>query len=230
MNLRLTYERLKASNQDARITQGSLVSEVLLTGSQQNLQFNLKENQPNAGSNNLTPNEQRLKLSDAFCITNVSIQIRRVTQAGATATATEINQGLLYTFANPNVFTGSGEAAALRSIANGILTVTVNKQQIYTQFPARGFTKIGTSQQGTTTAAIAGPTTYTIARDERNGLIDGFVPLWPTINLQGAWDMIFQLNLGIAQSMGATGNFSNYATLLLDGFLLQNAAKYIFPE
>lgn len=232
MNLKLTYDRLRAANPGARITQGSIVSEQLLNSTATNsINFNLKENQPNSNNSGaITVNEQRLKLSDAFCVTNWSIQIRRVTQAGATATVAEIGGGILYNFVNTTAFTVAAEQTALRNIFNGFLAVTINKQQIYTQYPTRGFENVPTSQKGTTTAAIAGPTTYTIDRDGRDGLTDGFIPLWPTINLQGAWDMSFLLNLPAAVAMGATGNFSNYAVLLLDGYLLQNAANYSFPE
>lgn len=232
MNLKMTYDRLKAVNGDARITQGSIVSEQLLNSTATNsVLFNLKENQPNSNNSGaITVNEQRLKLSDAFCVTSWSIQIRRVVQAGATATVAEIGGGILYNNVNSAVFTAAAEITALQNIFNGFLAVTINKQQIYTQYPCRGFESVPTAQKGTTTAAIAGPVQYLQSRDGRKGLTDGFIPLWPTINLQGAWDMSFLLNLPAAVVMGATGNFSNYATLVLDGFLLQNAAKYNFPE
>ncbi len=232
MNLKMTYDRLKAANPGARITQGGIISENLLNATATNsINFNLKENQPNSNnSGSITVNEQRLKLSDAFCVTSWSIQIRRVTQAGATATLAEIGGGIPYNFVNTTVFTVAAEQTALRNIFNGSLGVTINKQQIYTQYPTRGFENVPTSQKGTTTAAIAGPVAYTIDRDGKKSLTDGFVPLWPTINLQGAWDMNFVLNLPSAVAMGATGNFSNYAVLFLDGFLLQNAANYSFPE
>lgn len=224
MNLKLTLDRLKASNPEARITQGTISSENLLSGASQVISWNVKDNKSNP-----TVNDVLLRQSDAFCVTAMSIQLRRVVQAGATATNAEIAQGKLYTYANTTVFP-STESGFLQTIYNGNLVVTINKNQVYTQFPGRVFEFVPPLQQGQTTAAVTGPTTYTASRDAKKAFVDGFCPLWPTINLQGAWDINFTLNLPASVALNATGNFSNYATLILDGYVLQNAAKYSFPE
>lgn len=224
MNLKLTLDRLKATNPGARITQGTISSDVLLSGSSQVINWNVKDNKSNP-----TVNDVLLRQSDAFCVTAMSIQVRRVIQAGAVATPAEIAQGRLYTYANPVVFPTT-EAGFLQTIYNGNLVVTINKNQVYTQFPGRVFEYVPALQQGQVSAAIAGPVTYPVSRDAKKSLVDGFSPLWPTINLQGAWDIGFTLNLPQSVALNAAGNFSNYATLILDGYVLQNSASYTFPE
>lgn len=225
MNLKLTYDKLKAANQGATITQGSIISEYQMTAATQNVNFAVTQTQkPNPSINDIL-----LKQSDAFCVTAMSVQIRRVTQAGAVATAAEIADGPLYTFANPDVFVTT-EAAAIRTIYNSTMQLVVNKKQIYTQIRGGLFEYVPNLQQGQVSAAIAGPVTYPVRRDAKKALVDGFFPLWPTINLSGAWDVNFQLNLPASVNMTAAGNFQNRLVLVLDGFLLQNSAQYTFPD
>lgn len=123
MNLKLTLDRLKATNPGARITQGTISSDVLLSGSSQVINWNVKDNKSNP-----TVNDVLLRQSDAFCVTAMSIQVRRVIQAGAVATPAEIAQGRLYTYANPVVFPTT-EARFLQTIYNGNLVVTINKNR-----------------------------------------------------------------------------------------------------
>ena len=84
---------------------------------------------------------------------------------------------------------------------------------------------MNTSQYGTQSAT----TFQTAQSEEQYGVNGGLVALEPTINMQGSWTMAFQLVPPAALDMTGTSSI-NFVSLVLDGFLLQNAASYNFAE
>lgn len=224
-NLETTLAYIRSKNPDAAITQGFLRSDIVLSANVQTLNFNLTVNNPNSGSANLTAKERpfRLKLSDAFCVTAMGIWL--YSYPAAAPTDAQFGSSIDYSY--PNLTALGAGSTNMEALYNGALTVTINKEQIFTQFPTRYFRKVSTAQLGATTAAIAGPVVYTTPYDEQTGYESGFYPITPTINLQGAWDMQFQLSLPAGYDMTAASRVS-YCSLALQGYLLPNCAQYEF--
>lgn len=222
-NLTTAYEKLKEKNPKARITQSYLRSDVIL-GTAQTINFALLANQAM-----ISAKEIRLQMSDAFCVTAWTIKLYKSADTAAPLTAANVAKAIDYNYPQPAVFTASNEAANLENIYNSSMQVTINKNVIFSAYPCYKFRRVNQSQLGTTTAVLAGPTAYTIASEQQAGVDNGLVGLTPTFNLQGAWNMQFTLNCPASTAMAGTSS-TNVVSLILEGFLLQNAAQYFFPE
>ncbi len=212
-NLQFVREILKKNNPGSVITQGFLRSDVLLTASNANITFPflLAQSQATVKCYPLNP-------ADAFCVTAMSLKIYKSADT-ASPTATNISKTIDYSYPNPSVFSKSGEAANLESLYNGVMKVTINNNVVFSQFPVFKFRRVNTSQQGTQSA-----TTFQATQsEEQNGLANGLVPLEPTINMLGNWTMQFQLIPPAALDLTGTTS-TNYVSLILDGFLLQQGA------
>lgn len=218
-NLQFVYETLKKKNPGAIITQGFLRSDVQLTASNSNINFSFLQTQ-----NITTVKCQTLQPADAFCVTAMALKIYKSTDI-ATPSAANVAKTIDYSYPQPSVFSKSGESANLESLFNGNLQVTIQKRVIFSQFPAYKFRRVNTSQYGTQSAT----TFQTAQSEEQYGVNGGLVALEPTINMQGSWTMAFQLVPPAALDMTGTSSI-NFVSLVLDGFLLQNAASYNFAE
>ena len=213
-NKQFVRQILKTNNPNTVITEGFLRSDVLLTSSNANITFPflLAQSQATAKCYPLNP-------ADGFCVTAMSLKIYKSADTAAPSTATNIAKTIDYSYPNPSVFSKSGEAANLESLYNALMKVTINNNVIFSQYPVFKFRRVNTSQQGTQSA-----TTFQATQsEEQNGLANGLVPLEPTINMLGNWTMVFQLIPPAALDLTGTTS-TNYISLILDGFLLQQGA------
>jgi len=217
-NLQYVKEVLKKANPNAVITQGYLRNDIALAASNANLTFQLLQSQ-----NQSTVKCMPLQAADGFCVTAMSIKIYK----SVDGTPANIAQTIDFSYPNPKVFTKAGEASNLESIFNGYMSVTIQKKQIFSQFPMWKFRRVNTSQQGSQTGINATPAYSIVTSEEQNGAWNGLVPLEPTINLQGGWTCNFQVIPPASLDLTGTSS-TNYISLILDGFLLQNCATYDF--
>lgn len=212
--IRAIYNAIRKSRPDCVVTWSYLRTEVVLTGASGVIKFPILTNdQPGANIN-----ERRLNISDEFQVIQFGIFIYK------TPTGQAIDEQILQTYPNPSLFSRSGETRALQALYNGYFTITINRKQIIPYYDAMQFFKVPDSQQGTTTAAIAGPVAYTIANssylDEKWGINESI----PTFKLSGS--VVNDVSL-IANAKDMTGTTStNTAVFFARGFLIQNGAKF----
>lgn len=220
-NTSFVLSELKRKNAPGTvITQSFLRSDVIL-GTSGPVNFAFLQNQ-----SIVSAKEVRLQPSDAFCVTSMALKIyKSADTTGLTNNGVAITVD--YSYPNPAIFTGANEAVNLENLFNGYLSLVVNKSVIYSAFPAYKFRRVNTTQLGVTSAAIAGPVQYKIPTEEQAGVNNGLVSLEPTINLMGSWNLQFTLNCPGNLNLAGTSS-TNVCSLILDGFLLQNAAEYIF--
>ena len=167
--------------------------------------------------------EQRLAITDMFTITHWALYVGRsaAASAGATPTDAQLGQMVLYTNDNPLVFTTTGDN--LRTMYNGSLTVTVDRERLIDGYDLMRFYRSGEAQTGLQQTVTA--TTGTYARDTWQGPNYGMAELDPEITLNGVGQNDITINLPAPVTMIPTGNFSNYAVLVARGIRWQNASK-----
>lgn len=157
--------------------------------------------------------EKLLSQNDKFIVTHVGIAIKKCADTPAGHAVAR-----LYTYLNENVFSQANDAN-IQAVYNGSLKIQRNETVYVPGLDARSFERVPTSQEGTVTAAITGPTTYSTGRDGfENGLF-GYYPIDPFI-ISGDEKNEFTLNLPTSVNMAATSN-ANFVVLLLKGYLLQ---------
>lgn len=185
-----------------------------LLGTQATIDFNVQTNLPN-----VIASEKRLNQSDQFIVTHLGFAIKKI--AAASPTAAQHAVAILYTWVNSNtgLFAGANDAN-IQAIFNGFLEFTVNRKTYVPAIDMRSFERVPESQQGQPLAAIAGPVTYALKRDSfPNGLF-GYFPV-DYIRLNG-YDLITPtITLPSSVAM-AVANESNYAVLLMKGYLASN--------
>jgi len=176
---------------------------------------------------NIVATEQRLQITDLFTITHWSLQLIKV---GTTSTpsAAEISRGILRTYPNPQIFTGTNEADNLMNIYNGNTSVTIDRDKKIDAFDNYRFYRVDTAQQllGMTTAAPAAPTGATAAysRDSYPSPNYAYAELDPNITLNGAGSN--QITVSLPDTSTLTGTTScNFLVLTCRGIKWQNASK-----
>lgn len=212
---RLIYNSLP-KEQGVISSQSYLRLESAVLGTQSEITFNVLNNE---GTVNET--EQRLALTDTFTVTELGIFLMKVTTAGTN------RSGVLHTFPNANVFTGSGESANLQNIYNGYFKATVNGVQYIPKMDMLRFYRVGAAQK------TVGTSTYDATNNTSNKYLEstwdnpnyGFYPLTPQLNLSGAWKNSLAITCPASVAMAGTSS-SNYVVLILRGFLNQNAANF----
>jgi hypothetical protein len=172
--------------------------------------------------------EQRLGITDMFTITNWSIFLVKagLGGGGVVATDAEIAASPLYTWPNPQVFTGSGEAANLMNVYNGFLSVTVDRDRITDNYDAYRFYRVATAQRLIAQAAGTAGTGESLhfQADGWEGPSYGFSTLDPEITLNGAGQNDLVLSLPTAVSLAGTLS-TNFAALICRGIKWQNSSK-----
>jgi hypothetical protein len=217
------YNKVKAQFNGPQhiITQGQLRAEVPLTSGKAfewNLQAtNSEGTQPPATS-------KLLKNNDAFVATDICIAIKQI--AADSPTAAQHAAAILYYYNNPAVFAGAN-AANVGVIYNGYFQWSIDST-IYSQtMPISRFQRVPTSQQGTTSAAIAGPVEYTIARDGIDSALYGFYPLYPYFGFNGTQTMVPSMVLPTTTNFDDASN-SVWAVLMLNGWYISQGADMEF--
>lgn len=216
-SFRATYRALKrkfaVGSSDCIVTPGYLRSEVVL-GTQNSIGFNILVNEGGAARST----ERRLAVSDAFVLTHIGVMIGRLTGAAPETTPGPIE---LETFVNGNVFTVAAEAAALRTMFNGFLTVKVGSITYIEALDVLRFKRAGEAQRGQLIAA--GGAAYSASNfDGMQSLAD----IVPTIQLTGQSKNVVTISLPESAAMGAVAPITNVAAFYGIGFLVQNGANF----
>jgi hypothetical protein len=163
-----------------------------------------------------TVNERRLNISDDFVVTSLGLFIYKIASGAA------VGNGILYTFPNSLVFSGSSEAANLQSIYNGSINVTVNRNEIIPALDCMQFYEVGTAQQSVLTAATGTGNSYLANQYSKEA---GFAEVIPTFKLSGSAVNQVTLNLPASAALAGTSS-TNYVALVARGFLIQGGASF----
>lgn len=166
---------------------------------------------------NIICTERRLQLPDTFVVTGIGMYISKVTSDTAALQAKKIYRS----FPNPQVFTGSGEADNLQSLYNGYLSLRINSTVIIDSLPCLDFYAANQSQQGVGSSATSN---VPIQRDQLEGSTTGYLPINPTVNLDGSKKIQWSLTLPNSTDLSGTSS-TNVVALSLKGFLVQNGGN-----
>ena len=170
------YNYLKAKWHPAKtgvILQPSFLRSDVLLGNGTSYTFSINDNDgatPNG--NAVLSTTQRINQNDVFEACEWAI----VLWTQDTKNNPPVSTNILYTYANPTVFSGAAvagvtEAQAMGAIYfGGSLKIEISTTTILRTLDCLRFQRVPTSQQGTVTAAIAGPVEYLIARDGYEGV------------------------------------------------------------
>lgn len=210
--MRAVYKAIKADladNEKAIITPGFLrMSRVL--GQANRYDFAVLENQGAA-----RPAEVRLKLSDAFYVTAISVYVAKQVAADPDGSAEP------HTWANPLVFTGADQPAVAAIMNTGRLRVEIDGVVYLQGLDLFRFRQVGTAQEGLDAGA--------------GGLYGA--DAWNTDQAFQGNTPVFRLNGGssnevsvlLNQSVNATAPVGTDVNLLyvhMHGFLAQNAGQF----
>ena len=179
MNFENAADLLRAqglSVESARLTQSYLRAEVAASTTQTVYSFPLLVNKPDATNFNT---QQKLNLQDAF----VAAEFGLFLAVPASATDTKFP---LLTYGNKTVFATSGAAAAVETVYNGKLVVTLNNNVIVPAWDVQRCKYVPFTQQSAT---------LTDSVDYSN---DGFYPVEPNLIISGAGNYTVQLVLPAA--------------------------------
>ncbi|AXH73867.1 MAG: hypothetical protein [Bacteriophage sp.] len=173
----------------------------------------------------LRATEKRLDITDMFTITNWSAFLIK---AGSSTSATdaEIAASPLYTWPNPQVFTGSGEAANLMNIYNGSMSITVDRDRVLDSYDTYRWYRVANAQKLIAQAAGTAGSGESLhwQADGWEGPSYGFSELDPQITLNGVGQNDLVLNLPSAVSLAGTSS-TNFVALICRGIKWQNSSK-----
>lgn len=210
---RLVYQQASAAIRRAGLNPGTAVlsqsylrMEAALSTSSSSYQFDVTVNDT---FNTSWVTAEKLGLQDSFVVSELGIYVA----APSSATATDFR---LYTYDNPTVFTTTN-AAGIRTVYNGALTLTVNQRQIVTGWDLMRHYKVPT-QQTATNAYYA--TTGPAFSDSNEMGTDGMFPVEPNWVLKGNAKNLLNINLP-----GAPGAIvaNSRIVIIVRGVLAQNA-------
>jgi hypothetical protein len=195
------------------LSESYLRFETLLT-TQNTISFNVKEN-----TGTTLPTEERLSLNDAFIITHMALFVKKI--ASATPTAVQHANADLYPYRNPSVFDGTNDAN-LDGLYNSTLSLAVNQRKFIPSMNTFSFKRVPDAQKGAPVAV--GP--LLTPTDGRPNSLYGYVET-DLIVLTGSQNIDIQ----IALPTGWSGTFaesseSNYAVLMVAGYLAQNQGTF----
>lgn len=212
---RIIIDRIKAEGKVAANAIGTasyLRLEANINSTYSAISFNVNQN---VGG---TPNdtEVRLKQTDMFTITSVGIFIFKTTGG----TQAQIAQANLYASPNPLVFTGTGEAAALNSIYNSRLTLSVDRKQFVPAFPTISCYRVATSQKGVGSSATSN---NQVQNDGWEGPNYGMAEWDPELTISGAGQTDVSIILPNSVSLAGTSS-TNFCAIIFKGILWQGAS------
>ena len=199
------------------ITESKIRVEVLLTNANNSYQFNILKN---PGVDSIT--ETKLDKNDVFVTNRVGFFLTR---------RTDISPGNeeLLTFPNNSLLDGVAVVVKdFYTIYNGTFQVTIGTNLVYPSMPMEKFLYVPQTQQDSISAAVAGTpnTTYGPFENERDSN-SGFFEISNILELSGGADNILQVNVLQFPTMAiatTTAGIGNYIVMILDGFLVKNAA------
>lgn len=185
---------------NAILSQSYLRFENFLSTSKTSYDFGVLNNQ-NISGQAQTPTENRLNLQDAFYVSEIMVYIAKA------ASATDSSYKL-ETYPSSQVFTTVGAAAALYTLYNGNLALTVNNRQIVPHSDLVKFLQIPQTQQ---TAAVNSP------KDQFNGNYSSVVE--PNLVLIGQKNSLFNITI---PSAFAALDANTKVVIVVRGVLAQN--------
>lgn len=169
--------------------------------------------------------EIRLNLNDAFVITHIGLFVSKV--ASATPTVNQVVNKKMYANPNPFIFDGAAGDVNIAGIYNSSFSFTVNKKTYIPNLHTRSFLRYGDSQEGSATSGITGP--VVTARQANDSLPNGFFGYWDVdeMLITGTQDIqpVITLPTGYTATFTEASE-TNYAILLLKGYLLQNQGSF----
>jgi hypothetical protein len=192
--------RAGVNPQSAVLSQSYLRFENTLSTTKTSYDFGVLNNQSISGSTQY-PTEQRLNLQDAFYISEIMIYIGK-------ASSTTDSSYVLQTYPNTVTFSTSGAAAALYTLYNGVLSLTINNRQIV---PASDLTKFLQTPQTQATGAANSPVT------QFDGAWANVVE--PNLVLIGSKNSLFNITI---PSAFAALDANTRVVILCRGILAQN--------
>lgn len=160
----------------AVLSQGYLRTEQTLVTGKTVYTFPILQNDSSQGT--INPTEQRLALQDGFYCSSLGIFL------SATGSSS-----VLQTYPDSNIFTGAGDSAALGTIYNSWMSITINNRQI---LPYYDLSRHYFAPQTQTASPAATGKTLT---NQNNLSSDGFYPIEPGIVLIGSKNNQVQVTL-----------------------------------
>lgn len=194
----------------SQLSQSYIRAETLL-GTQSVITFQVQKGQVSSP----LVTERLLQLNDEFVITNMFIGLKKI--ASDTPTATEHSTAAIYTWSDPNFFTGT-QALLTPALYNGNLSFTIDRTEYIPNFPMRSFLRVPDTQFSDNTYFTASGIK---TRDSFNNGLYGFYPCDPTV-INGRQTLDINVNLGTSINLDDASN-SYYAVLELRGYLIVNA-------
>jgi|GEM_PF-2578350 len=211
-----------------RTSEGMIMLQTVL-GTSQQYTWQVANN-VNSNTGNL-PTEVRVRVNDAFVPTKLGMYISK----SADLTAGNLSAARFYTWPNPTVFNGSGEAANLEGLYGGNSLINFNLNNVDTTqfFATRPLRCVGMAQQGVQQGSgtnIAGPpaTFGAWQADEQNRPDWGLIPFNGDCALNGSSNQKITLNMPAGLAMA--GSTSNILTLVMWGVFLINGADYVLDN
>lgn len=187
----------------AVLSQSYMRFENFLTTTKTSYDFGVLNNQTISGQAQ-APTEQRLNLQDAFYVSEIMVYI-------AKAASSTDSSFKLETFPSPTTFTTVGAAAALYTLYNGNLALTVNNRQIV---PNSDLTKFLQVPQTQTTGATNPPV------NQFDGAWSNVVE--PNLVLIGQKNSLFNITI---PSAFAALDANTKVVIIVRGVLAQNVTS-----
>lgn len=210
MNFQIAREALKKAypkidTTQFVLTQSTLVLEQALVAGQREYLFPILETQNALGSFNT---EIRVKYQDSFIATQMAYNICNPTSAINTAFIPDTY---------PNPFTYGANAAAMQSLYNGSIKMTINNEVILYNWDLMKH-YVSPQTQATAAPGAASPI------DQKRMTMDCFEPIEPTITMVGTNDNQLQVILN-----GAPASFNAFTRLriTLRGVNAQNSTVFV---
>lgn len=192
---------------DTRPTQAQLRTEVAQSASTTSYKFPVRFNDP---GNNTFPTLQLLQQQDIFCAFSVGVFF-------AVAAAASVSFKL-YPYDNQTILTSANTRTAILALWNGVMTITVNNDQLLTAWDVRRHYCAPRTQEQSYVAYSTATAIPLV--DSLQGATDGFYPIESGIVINGAAKTDLFINLP-----GAISTIETNARLVIvfRGQLLQNA-------
>lgn len=217
MDMRMVFQNALQTLQDAfagtstaallsymKLTENALRLEQPIVAGQTLYSFPVLNNQGTQ-----TSTEQRMKLQD----TNLIYQIGIFTGVAASSTDADHSKIQPLTYPNTQLFPAPANTDLL-ALYNGLLLMTINNDQVLTQWDIYRHLNAPETQQ---TAALGAAS----PGDQNRGSFDGFYPMEPNVTLIGSKDNSIQIKLptgGIA-----TTPSNAFIIIILRTILFQNS-------
>lgn len=218
-NSRLVYDnavRLLRKNNinfdEARLTQGIIRGEVLANTTSASYHIPVLINDTQNGTASGFNTEVRLALQDAFVVSEIYIGWG----VPANATDTKFIPGA---FDDVSVLTTAGAAAAIRTLYNGTMQISINNNVVVPSWDILRHYNAPITQGG---VGITAQTVFPVS--QQRGAEDGFYPMEPNVVLSGAGNIDLRLNLPAAIGTLQAGGFQRLI-VMLRGVKAQNVTS-----